>query len=50
MVYRLISTGTIEEKVMALQDRKRELFAAVMDGGTTGAPLTPDDIRALLSP
>ena len=34
---------------MALQDRKRELFAKVVDeGGLIGAPLTADDIRGLL--
>ncbi|HEU5417827.1 MAG TPA: DEAD/DEAH box helicase [Streptosporangiaceae bacterium] len=49
MVYRLISAGTIEEKVLALQQRKAELFASVMDSGNAfGAALTADDIRALL--
>jgi superfamily II DNA or RNA helicase len=49
MVYRLVSEGTIEEKVVALQERKRELFARVVDdGGLMGAPLTADDIRGLL--
>ena len=33
MVYRLIARDTIEEKVMALQARKAELFASVMDDG-----------------
>jgi SNF2 family DNA or RNA helicase len=32
-VYRLVSRGTIEERVVALQDRTRELFTAVMDDG-----------------
>ncbi|MEO5745410.1 MAG: DEAD/DEAH box helicase, partial [Terracoccus sp.] len=49
MVYRLVSEGTIEEKVVALQERKRELFSRVVDeGGRMGAPLTADDIRGLL--
>ena len=49
MVYRLVSEGTIEEKVVALQERKRELFSRVVDeGGLMGAPLTADDIRGLL--
>ena len=49
MVYRLVSAGTIEEKVLALQERKRALFEQVVDGGglTSGA-ITPDDLRALL--
>jgi SNF2 family DNA or RNA helicase len=49
MVYRLISAGTIEEKVLALQQRKAELFTSVMDSGNAfGTTLTADDIRALL--
>lgn len=50
MVYRLISTGTIEEKVVAMQERKRELFTSIIDGGAAGATLDADDIRALLAP
>ncbi len=49
MVYRMISVGTIEEKVVALQDRKRELFASVIDGDGTGTALNAADIRELLS-
>src|SRR5699024_4520054 len=30
MVYRLVSAGTIEEKVLALQESKRELVAGVL--------------------
>ncbi|MCT1366430.1 DEAD/DEAH box helicase [uncultured Kocuria sp.] len=33
MVYRLVSAGTIEEKVMDLKSSKAELFQAVMDEG-----------------
>jgi superfamily II DNA or RNA helicase len=48
MVYRLISAGTIEEKVMALKARKAELFASVIDSdGTFGTVLDAEDIRAL---
>ncbi|GAB17362.1 putative helicase [Gordonia effusa NBRC 100432] len=48
-VYRLVSGATIEEKVVELQDRKRELFTAVVDDGdafSTG--ITADDVRGLL--
>ncbi len=49
MVYRMIATGTIEEKVMALQERKARLFQAVMDEDAVFAQtLTADDIRGLL--
>jgi superfamily II DNA or RNA helicase len=48
MVYRLVSTDTIEDKVMALKARKAELFAKVIDGdGATSQSITAADIRAL---
>ena len=48
MVYRMISEGTIEEKVLALQERKARLFTAVMDDEEMFAQsLTADDIRGL---
>ena len=48
MVYRLVSTDTIEDKVMALKERKAALFARVIDGdGATSQSITADDIRAL---
>ena len=50
MVYRLIAAGTIEEKVLALQARKAELFTSVLDsGGVFGGSLSADDIRALFA-
>jgi SNF2 family DNA or RNA helicase len=48
-VYRLVSTGTIEEKVVALQERKRDLFHRVVDdGGSLSGAITSDDVRDLL--
>ncbi len=48
MVYRLVSAGTIEEKVMALKERKAALFASVFAGeGAVGTGLDADDVRAL---
>ena len=51
MVYRLVAADTIEQKVVALQERKRDLFARVVDGddGALTGPLTADDIRGLFS-
>jgi SNF2 family DNA or RNA helicase len=47
-VYRLVSRGTIEEKVVALQERKRELFTAVLDEGEVfGSAITVSDVREL---
>ncbi|WEG10510.1 DEAD/DEAH box helicase [Microbacterium horticulturae] len=47
-VYRMIATGTIEEKVLALQQRKARLFRSVMDDDDLFAKaLSADDIRGL---
>ncbi len=51
MVYRLVSEDTIEEKVVELQERKRDLFAKVVgEEGDLAAPLSAADIRSLLEP
>ena len=48
-MYRLVSAGTIEERVVALQDRKRALFDAVVDDGELfGTTISADDIRAMI--
>ena len=49
-VYRMIATGTIEEKVLALQRRKARLFTAVLDDEALFAKsLTADDLRGLFA-
>ncbi|TFD79990.1 DEAD/DEAH box helicase [Cryobacterium psychrophilum] len=49
MVYRMVATGTIEEKVMALKQRKAAVFDAVLgDDAGFSESLTADDIRSLL--
>ena len=48
MAYRMVSVGTIEEKVMALKERKAALFAKVLDGDAgMSAELGAEDVRAL---
>jgi superfamily II DNA or RNA helicase len=48
MVYRLVSAGTIEDKVMELKERKAALFQSVVGGeGGFDARLAASDIRAL---
>jgi SNF2 family DNA or RNA helicase len=48
MVYRMVAQGTIEEKVMALQQRKARLFRSVLDDDELFAKaLTVDDLRGL---
>jgi SNF2 family DNA or RNA helicase len=47
-VYRLVSQGTIEEKVVALQERKRGLFTAVVDEGDVfGSAISASEVREL---
>jgi superfamily II DNA or RNA helicase len=50
VVYRYVSSGTIEEKVMELKARKAALFDRVMDtdGAALAGALTEDDILGLL--
>lgn len=49
-VYRMLSAGTIEEKVRALQRRKAALFRAVLDDGEDFAKaLTAEDLRELFA-
>ncbi|MGA8211442.1 MAG: DEAD/DEAH box helicase [Nocardioidaceae bacterium] len=49
-VYRLVASGTVEEKVMALKQRKAALFARVVDGdGLMSAPLSAEDVRELFA-
>ena len=57
-VYRLVSQNTIEEKVLALQDSKRQLVSGVLgsegegeaggQSGVGGARLTSEDLKMLL--
>jgi hypothetical protein len=49
-VYRLIANDTIEEKVLALAERKGELFDAMIDDDATfSGALTAEDVRGLLA-
>jgi SNF2 family DNA or RNA helicase len=47
-VYRVVATDTVEERILALQDKKRALAAAAIGGADAGAPLTRDDLLELL--
>jgi len=53
-VYRMIAQGTVEERILALQDQKRALFDAALGGapgaGAAGtAGITREDLLALFS-
>jgi len=47
-VYRLIVRNTIEEKIVALHHRKRELADSLLEGTGKAAKLSPDDMLELL--
>ncbi|MEP7123672.1 MAG: DEAD/DEAH box helicase [Byssovorax sp.] len=49
-IYRLVALGTIEEKMLSLHERKRDLVARILDGQGEAARLTTPDLLALLSP
>ncbi|MFC0676039.1 SNF2-related protein [Brachybacterium hainanense] len=50
MVYRMVAEGTIEEKVLALQERKAALFDSLTDGGDAfSRSLTAGEIRELFA-
>ncbi|HEY5949919.1 MAG TPA: DEAD/DEAH box helicase [Kofleriaceae bacterium] len=47
-VYRLISRGTVEERILAMHRDKRALVSSVLDGSDVAARLTTRDLLALL--
>jgi SNF2 family DNA or RNA helicase len=50
LVYKLVGKGTIEEKILALQEKKQALFASVLDDGAGAAKaLTAADVAFLFS-
>ncbi len=50
-VYKLITEGTVEEKIVSMQGRKRDLAQGVLEGGgDASAPLTAEDLTLLFEP
>ena len=49
MVYRLVASDTVEEKILALQERKRELAGVALGEAAGAASLTREDLLDLLS-
>ncbi|MCA9746628.1 MAG: hypothetical protein KC453_02505, partial [Lactococcus sp.] len=47
-VIRLITQGTIEEKIMEIQERKKDLIANVLDGDVIDKTLSEAEIREIL--
>lgn len=50
MVYRLVAKDTVEERILALQDQKREIAEAALSGADKAGSLTREDLLALLQP
>ena len=49
MVYRLVAEDTVEERIIALQQRKRALAEAALGSADQAASITRDDLMALLA-
>lgn len=49
-VYKLISEGTIEEKIVLLQQKKRALFQGILEGAPQKLEFTEEVLQDLLAP
>jgi SNF2 family DNA or RNA helicase len=49
LVHRLVAEDSVEERILALQARKRALAEAALGEGAAAASLTRDDLLALLA-
>ena len=49
-VYKLVTENTVEEKILALQERKRALADSIYDAEKQELSLTADDLTALFAP
>lgn len=49
-VYKLIASGTVEERMLELQARKKALVEGVLSGAKAGLSFTEEDIEALFAP
>jgi SNF2 family DNA or RNA helicase len=49
MVYRMVAKDTVEERILALKERKRNLAEAALSGAAgVSRAITRDDLLALL--
>jgi superfamily II DNA or RNA helicase len=48
-VYRLVARETVEERILELQDRKRELAEAALSGADRASAITREDLLGLLA-
>lgn len=48
MIYRLITEGTIEEKIQQLQDEKKELYSKILNGNEIPVSMNVDVMKKLI--
>ena len=48
-MYRLVTRDTVEERILALQERKRALAEAALGAAERAAGVTREDLLALLA-
>ncbi len=46
--YRLVARGTIEEAILSMHDRKRELVSSVLDGKDGASVMKPEELLAFI--
>ncbi len=49
MVYRLVSQGTVEERILGLQEKKRALFEAALSEASAATAITREDLLELFN-
>ena len=47
-IYRLVTRNTIEEKILALHQRKRDLAESLLEGGDLSHRMSADDLLRLM--
>jgi SNF2 family DNA or RNA helicase len=48
-VYRLVAQGTVEEKILGLQEKKRALFEAALSEASAASSITREDLLQLFA-
>lgn len=49
-VYRLVTAGSIEERIVEMHRDKRALADGLLEGQDQGRPIGADELRELLAP
>jgi superfamily II DNA or RNA helicase len=49
MVYRLVAQGTVEERILGLQEKKRAIFEAALSEASAATAMTREDLLELFS-